>query len=169
MQPGVTESLLQLKSRRLGAGLQRAAGVIDGLTIPWRSTLGGADLLCRKGAVVERVVSILLAQQRPAGDVYEERRVIFSDAKETCPFDVLGNGDPLLWEGVECKAGINIAEHRVRELNWAASHAVQVGDPLIVIIASAADRTTLDIIVQACVGGPAAFTVVARDEFFTLA
>jgi hypothetical protein len=71
VQPGTTESLLQVKRRRLGTGLRAAVATIDPVTTSWRATLGEADLLCRKGAIVERMAFLMLSTRHLRANVWE--------------------------------------------------------------------------------------------------
>jgi hypothetical protein len=94
--------------------------------------------------------------------------VELSDGRDTCPFDVVGAGQTLPWHGVECKSGIAVEAHRVTELQWATVQARRLGDPLAVVLASAAERASLEILLRTYVGGSPSFTVIARDNFFSL-
>lgn len=146
------------------------ANVIDRAVATWRIDLSqDAEWGARRGAVIERLTAMLVAQRIPTSDVREEERLIFTDGARTEPFDVLAAPAASTWEGIECKAGPDVPRDQARSLSWAAEHAVSVGDALVVVIASGAARTTLGPILRRLIDRPDLVRLVAGESFASLA
>jgi len=103
-----------------------------------------------------------------APDVHSERRVRFSPTEETAPFDILGAPAGTPWEGIECKAGVKLDGNQGEDLSWAARTAARLGEPLYVIVASAASRDVLQPALKAQLRDPELVYFVAADSLLTL-
>jgi hypothetical protein len=162
-------SFLSQKKKGLGPNDMAAATLIDQIGGDWRKDLDGIKFGHRRGAVIERLVVLLLCSRMPASDVHEERKVKLSNGEVTAPFDVLAAPAGTTWEGIECKAGIALDANQSADLCWAARTSDKIGDPLMVIVASAADRKSLLGMLRARLQNPELVYFVAADTFRTLA
>jgi hypothetical protein len=163
------DSFLSQKKRGLGAVDLAAATLVDQIGSEWRRDLDDKKFGHRRGAVIERLVVLLVCSRMPASHVHEERKVKLSNGEATAPFDVLAAPAGTTWEGIECKAGIALDANQSADLCWAARTASKIGDPLMVIVASAADRKSLLAMLRATLQNPELVYFVAADTFRTLA
>lgn len=156
------------KRLRMSSADKQAAALIDGISGDWHKTLTADAVGYRKGAFVEQLVARLLEARMPAADVHPEKKVILSDGNETSHFDVVAAGTTLPWEGIECKLPSTMSESRARELSYAAQHAAAIEDPLMVIVASASNSTTLLEVLRSVLTCPELVYFVAAESFSAL-
>jgi hypothetical protein len=165
---GPDPKFLGPKRHRMSPADKRTADLIDSISGDWHKTLTADAVGYRKGAFVEQLVARLLEARMPAADVHPEKKVILSDGNETSHFDVVGANVSLPWEGIECKLPSTMSEHRAKELSWAAQHAADIEDRLMVIVASAANSTTLLEVLRSVLDCPQLIYFVAAESFSTL-
>ncbi len=139
---------------------------IQDVAARWQS-LSAEELGRRKGAVVERLVELLLGRRLDQSAVRREERVCFDDGQCTTPVDVLGIADPQ-WEAIECKAGWRVDDDQGRELSFRARHAKMLGERLLAVFASAAERRTVLASLQRLEDHDL-IAFVAEDSMFSLA
>ena len=110
----------------------------------WIADLTAAEVGRRKGAVLERVVELMLTTRLGMGNVERECAVTFSDGTSSLDFDVFGRPATGRWEGVECKWSRSISQSQADSLALAAKRSMAEGGGLLVAVVSTKSRKSIE-------------------------